>query len=397
MTAIASVRERALAIVRALGPGFSERAAGYDRAPAFPFENYAELRDAGMLGLCIPERYGGMGAGFADYMYISAELARFCPTTALTYNMHSQTVLWTGILADDLDMPDDVRARHERIRAGLYRWILEDGAIMSQPLSEGIARGATAGVATVATPVPGGFEINGRKIFASLAGAADAYNFTCRVEGEPGLRFLSVRSDNPGVQIVGDWDTLGMRGTDSRTLLFTDAFVAADDELLPTGLFDQLAERWPHVYLTLTPTYIGLTRAVVDFVQSYLGSTPPPGIPARRDVPAKQWAWAEIQIAYERSRSLWECAVGEAGLDPSPDQLRRAWAAAYTAMETAPEVAALAIRACGGGSLMRTLPLEQHYRDARCGSVMLPWSAEVCLELLGRFGLYEGLEDHRKV
>ena len=250
-------------------------------------------------------------------MYISAELARFCPTTALTYNMHSQTVLWTGILADDLDMPDDVRERHETRRTELYRWILEDGAIMSQPLSEGIARGATAGVATTATPVPGGFQINGRKVFASLAGAAHAYNFTCRVPGEEGLRFLSVRSDNPGVEIVGDWDTLGMRGTDSRTLVFKDAYVSADDELLPTGLFDQLAARWPHVYLTLTPTYIGLTRAVVDFVQGYLGSNPPPGIPARRDVAPKQWAWAEIQIAWERSRSLWECAVAEAGLDPS--------------------------------------------------------------------------------
>lgn len=392
-----AVRDRALVLVRELGPGFAGRAAGYDRETSFPFENYAELRAAGMLGLCIPERYGGMGASFQDYMHVSAELARFCPMTALTYNMHSQTTLWTGILADDLDMAPDVRERHERIRSELYRWILEDGALMSQPLSEGIARGATAGVATTATPVAGGFHVSGRKVFASLAGAADAYNFTCRVPGEQGLRFLSVRSDNPGVRIVGDWDPLGMRGTDSRTLVFEDAFVEAEDELLPTGGFDQLAARWPHVYLTLTPTYIGLTRAVVDFVQGYLGSTPPPGVPARRDVPAKQWAWAEIQIAYERSRSLWECAVAEAGLDPTPEQLRRAWAAAYTAMETAPEVAALAIRACGGGSLMRNLPLEQHYRDARCGSVMLPWSAEVCLELLGRFGLYDEPDDHRHV
>ena len=180
MTGGADVRERALGIVRELGPAFSERAAEYDRAPAFPFENYADLRAAGMFGLCIPERYGGMGASFKDYMYISAELARFCATTALTYNMHSQTVLWTGILADDLDMPPEVRLRHERIRTGLYRWILEDGAIMSQPLSEGIARGATAGVATTATPVSGGYHVSGRKVFASLAGAAHAYNFTCR-------------------------------------------------------------------------------------------------------------------------------------------------------------------------------------------------------------------------
>ena len=398
MTAASPLRERALALVRELGPGFAERAAGYDRAPAFPFENYAELRDAGLLGLCIPERYGGMGASFQDYMHISVELARFCPTTALTYNMHSQTVLWTGILADQLDMPPDVRERHERIRARALpldprgRRDHEPAALGGHRArrhgrrgDDGDARAGRVPRSTAARSSP------------RWPAPPHAYNFTCRVEGEEGLRFLSVHSDNPGVQIVGDWDTLGMRGTDSRTLIFKDAFVAADDELLPTGLFDQMAARFPHVYLTLTPTYIGLTRAVVDFVQGYLGSTPPPGIPARRDVPAKQWAWAEIQIAYERSRSLWECAVAEAGLDPTPEQLRRAWAASYTAMETAPEVAALAIRACGGGSLMRNLPLEQHYRDARCGSVMLPWSAEVCLELLGRFGLYEELEDHRHV
>ena len=133
-------------------------------------------------------------------------------------------------------------------------------------------------------------------------------------------------------------------------------------------------------------------------MQGYLGSTPPPGIPARRDVAPKQWAWAEIQIACERSRSLWECAVAEAGARPDA----RAAAARLGRVATPRwrrrrEVAALAIRACGGGSLMRNLPLEQHYRDARCGSVMLPWSAEVCLELLGRFGLYEELEDHRHV
>ena len=398
MTAVAVVRERALAIVRELGPGFAERAAAYDRAPAFPFENYAELRDAGMLGLCIPERYGGMGAGFEDYMHISAELARFCPTTALTYNMHSQTVLWTGILADDLDMPADVRARHERIRAGLYRWILEDGAIMSQPLSEGIARGATAGVATIATPGarrlrdqrPQDLRLARRRrrrlqlhMPRRGRGRACASSPSLRQPRRADRRRLGhARHARHGLAHAGVRERVRRRPTTS---------------CCRPGLFDQLAARWPHVYLTLTPTYIGLTRAVVDFVQGYLGGTPPPGIPARRDVPAKQWAWAEIQIAYERSRSLWECAVAEAGLDPTPDQLRRAWAASYTAMETAPEVAALAIRACGGGSLMRNLPLEQHYRDARCGSVMLPWSAEVCLELLGRFGLYEGLEDHRKV
>ena len=184
-----AVRQRALALVRELGPAFAERAPVYDRETRFPFDNYAELRQAGMLGLCIPERYGGMGASFQDYMHVSAELARFCPVTALTFNMHSQTTLWTGILADDLELAADVRERHERIRTGLYRWILEDGAVMSQPLSEGIARGATAGVATIATPVPGGFEINGRKVFASLAGVSVGLPLSRRIHNASASRF----------------------------------------------------------------------------------------------------------------------------------------------------------------------------------------------------------------
>jgi alkylation response protein AidB-like acyl-CoA dehydrogenase len=141
--------------------------------------------------------------------------------------------------------------------------------------------------------------------------------------------------------------------------------------------------------MTLTPAYVGLADAVVEFVAGYLGSVPRPGVPARRGSPAKQWGWAEIQILAGRSRAAWERVVDEAGPDPSPERLRRALVATYTVMETAQEVAAKAIRVCGGTSIMKRLPLEQHYRDARCGSLMNPWSAEACLERLGRFGLFE--------
>jgi alkylation response protein AidB-like acyl-CoA dehydrogenase len=384
-----AVRERALEIVASVGPGFRERAPGYDRDARFPFENYAELRDTGLLGLCVPVRHGGLGCGFRDYMHVAAALGRWCPMTALTFNMHTQTVLWTGVVADDLAMEPAERERHEQIRSRLYRSIVEDGAIQSQPLSEGIAKGATTGVTTTATPVDGGWSVSGRKIFASLAGAAHAYNLTCVVPGEEQIRFLSVAADNPGVEIVGEWDTLGMRGTDSRDLVFREAFVPHDAELLPAGLYGQLAERWPYVYMTLTPAYIGLTDAVVEFVQGYLRGGAPPGIVARRDVGPKQWAWAEIQIMAERTRAIWERAVDEAAVDPTPAMLRRAWVASYSAMDTAQEVAAKAIRVCGGTTIMKRFPLEQHYRDARCGALMLPWSAEVCLDRLGRFGLFD--------
>ena len=238
-------REQLLARIDELGPRFRERSSRYDREAAFPYENYDDLRDAGLLGVCIPARYGGLGASFADYMHLGARLGEYCAMTALTFNMHCQTVLWTGIVADELDLAPEDRARHEEVRTDLYRRILDRGEMMSQPLSEGVARGATAGVMTEALPVEGGWRVSGRKIFASLSGAASAYNLTVKVPGEEQVRFMSVRADNPGVRIVGDWDTLGMRGTDSRTLLFEEAFVPYADELLPAGVYDQLAERGP--------------------------------------------------------------------------------------------------------------------------------------------------------
>lgn len=67
----------------------------------------------------------------------------------------------------------------------------------------------------------------------------------------------------------------------------------------------------------------------------------------------------------------------------------RAYTAQHVVMETANSLCALAIRTCGGQSMLKTLPLERLYRDSRCGSLMLPWTAEICLDRLGKLALYE--------
>jgi alkylation response protein AidB-like acyl-CoA dehydrogenase len=377
--------------VRALGPAFAERAVRYDLEASFPHENFADLRAIGFLGLCVPQRHGGLGACFADYARVSAEIGRYCGATALTFNMHTATMLWAGEVSDLLDLDDDARATHEQRRTALFRGVVQDGVIHSQPFSEGVSAGATSGVATRAVPVDDGFLVTGRKIFASLSGAADRYNITCQVPGEPFIRLLSVAADSPGVEIVGDWDPLGMRGTVSRTLLFQDAFVAAPDEVLPAGAYDQAAQRYPFLFMSLAPTYLGLTRGVLDFVRGYLrgeiaGS---PSGPPRRDLPQKQAGWAQLQIAYQASRALLYDVLDTMVIDPDQELLARAWAAVFTTMETANAVAALAVRVCGGQSMLKHLPLERMYRDSRLGSVMLPWSAEVCLDRLGTAGLYD--------
>ncbi len=101
---------RLIALAAQLGTEkFAPRAERYDREAVFPTENYQDLREAGLLALCVPERHGGLGADYRTYCRVSAELGRHCGATALTFNMHVSSTLWTGALADDLDMTPEQR------------------------------------------------------------------------------------------------------------------------------------------------------------------------------------------------------------------------------------------------------------------------------------------------
>src|ERR1700758_1878071 len=161
------------------------RAAQHDRDATFPLENFRDMHGEGLLGICIPKEDGGLGASYRTYCLAAAELGRFCGSTALSFNMHVCSTLWSGALADDLGMSAAERAAHVARRRLHYRRILDDGAVYSQPFSEGGAA-AAGGVAfgTEARPAAGGFIVNGKKIFASLSGAADFYGVLCTERGE---------------------------------------------------------------------------------------------------------------------------------------------------------------------------------------------------------------------
>ena len=88
------------------------RAAKHDREATFPIENFRDMKPEGLLAICIPREDGGLGASFQTYCLAAAELGRFCGATALSWNMHVCSTLWTGALSDDLDMAPAERAEH---------------------------------------------------------------------------------------------------------------------------------------------------------------------------------------------------------------------------------------------------------------------------------------------
>ena len=392
-----SPRQRELvAIAEELGrERFAPRAARYDREAVFPFENYDDLRDSGLLGVCIPEPYGGLGADYETYALVSAEIGRHCGATALSFNMHACSCLWIGSLADDLELSVDERATHERRRAAHYARVVEEGAIYAQTFSEGNeAAAGRAPFGTTARRVDGGWVLNGQKIFASLSGAAAYYGILCTEDKEELSRadtlYIAVPTDADGFEVHGDWDPLGMRGTVSRNLKLEEVFVSDELQMMPSGAYHQAARRWPHMFMTLAGTYLGIARGAYEYTVSYLrGEVPGMRATARRDSATKQLAVAQMHMQLEQMSAIFRRAIREARVDPSKAEQLRAYTAQYTVMEGVAEICSLAIRTCGGRSMLRDQPLERMYRDARCGSLMLPWTAEICLERLGREALYE--------
>jgi alkylation response protein AidB-like acyl-CoA dehydrogenase len=156
------------------------RADKHDREASFPFEDFRDLHDTGLLALCVPAAYGGLGEGFETYCLVAEQIAQGNASTALCYNMHTMTMLKMGDIADQMPLADEARALHGERRARLYREVVERGVVYGQPHSEPVEQGQADLVkaggrrfGTRAERVAGGYVVSGRKFFVSLAGAAD--------------------------------------------------------------------------------------------------------------------------------------------------------------------------------------------------------------------------------
>ena len=367
---------------------FAPRAAESDREATFPIEDYSDLRAAGLLALCVPQQNGGLGADFETYCLVAEQLARGNASTALTYNMHSLTMLMMGPLVRNLEMTPDVRERHEELNARRYREVVEQGVFYAQPHSEPVESGSADQLevggrrfGTRAERVDGGYLVNGRKFFVSSAGAADYYATPALLVAdgpwEARTLYLAIPRDASGVEITGDWDPLGMRGTVSRDMALNDVWVPADAEILPPGAFGQLYQRQPHMFLGFGATFLGLMQAAYDFTISYLTGQVPGAPGDRAEAPAAGHAVAEMLFTLEATRALYYRAISEERLDPPVECIQRARAAHVQIQRSVVQLTAVAVRICGGRGILKRYPLERFYRYARAMAVMRPWTQDI--------------------
>ena len=370
---------------------FALRAAGLDRDAEFPREDYQDLRDAGLLGLCVPEEFGGLGADFETYCLVAGQLAQGNASTALTFNMHCLTMLMMGPLMDGLELPQEVWGRHKELSAKRYTEVVEQGVFYGQPHSEPLESGSPDQLdiggrrfGTTAKRVDGGYTVNGNKFFVSSSGAADYFATPALLlaEGswEDRTLYLSVPREAPGVEFSGDWDPLGMRSTVSRNMNLKDVWAPDDAEILPPGVFGQLFQRQPHIFISFSAVFLGLMQAAYDYTLAYLTGKAPGSPGTRGESPVGGAALAEMLFTLEATRALFYRAISEQRLDPPIEVVQRARAAHVQVQRAVVQLTGEAVRICGGRAMLKRHPLERYYRDARAAAVMRPWTQEQVIQ-----------------
>ena len=372
-TTTAGTEAELVAWAASLGEQIAEHASRHDREGTFVDEAYQLLRSSGYLALAVPTELGGRGATIRQTAMAQRELARHCAATALASAMHHHVVLFTA-WRYRRDMPG---------AEATLRRVAEDGIVL---VSTGGADFTSPRGTAVA--VDGGYRVSGRKVFASQVPAGDVFSTMFAYDDpEQGRRVLNmavpVRAE--GVAVIETWDTLGMRGTGSHDVEFSDVFVAADKVVAnrPYGVVDPpLQVIISHAFPVIGGVYLGVAEAARDHAVAAVAGTPKAADPSVQRL---------VGLMDNRLRVAgWalDGALATVGDDPAPsiERVVAVMAAKREISLAGVEVCDLAMDVAGGSAYFRTSPIEQCYRDVR-GAKFHPFTPEQTLVHAGRVSL----------
>ena len=361
--------------LRALSRAFAAEAARFDREASFPAINIARLRDAGLLALTVPRRYGGLGGGLRDTTRVLGIVAEGCASTSLILAM--QLFKLAGLNRGDL-WPEAVRAR-------IATEAVEDGALINALRVEPELGSPTRGGMpwTVLRRTDNGWVLSGHKIFSTGAPGLRWMDVWAAYEGRVG--HVLVRSDAPGIRIQETWDHIGMRATCSHDVLFTDVPIDPAHIGLksPADWVNADPAQMAWNAAGIGAIYTGIARAARDWVIDFLRHRVPIGLGAPLStLPRAQEKVGEIEMLLSVNTRLIASVATETddGVPPDPNE-----SALIKTMliENAIRAVELAASLAGNHAHARANAIERHIRDVRCGRVQAP-QADAAFVAAGR-------------
>ncbi len=329
-------------------------AARIDAEDWFPRDElWPAMGELGLHGITVPEAYGGLGLGYLEHVIACEEVSRASASIGLSYGAHSnlcvnQIARWGS---------DAQKARYlPRLVSGEH--------VGSLAMSEAGAGSDVVSMKLRAEAVAGGYRLNGTKFWITNAAYADTLVVYAKTgQGSRGITTFLIERDMPGFAIGQKIDKMGMRGSPTAELVFTDCFVPEENVMGPVnGGVGVLMSGLDYERTVLAGIQLGIMQACLDVVLPYVRERQQFGqaIGAFQLMQAKI---ADMYVALNSARA-YVYAVAQS-CDAGRTTRFDAAGAILLASENAFRVAGEAVQALGGAGYTKDWPVERFLRDAK--------------------------------
>jgi len=334
---------------------FTERAAEIDRTGEFPWDNYQVLKESGLLGINIPEEYGGGGADSITHSLLVEEVARVCASTSLipaVNKLGTLPILFAG---------------NEEQKRRLLGPVADGSALISYCLTEPGSGSDAAAMASRAVRDGDDYVLNGTKRFITGGGVSKLYVYYAVTDPEAGSRGISafvLEDTMPGFQIGKHEDKLGIRGSPTTEVICTDVRVPAANRLGDEGIGFKLALRaLDHSRVGIGAQAVGIAQGAFDYALGYTKEREQFG-KRIADFQGIQFMLADMAMNLEAARGMVYTAAAMADRG-DPGLTFTAAAAKCLASDTAMRITTDAVQLLGGYGYVKEYPLERMFRDAK--------------------------------
>ena len=327
----------------------------WDEAQQFPREVFRKLGELGFLGVLFPEEYGGAALSYGDYVAIVEEIAAVDASIALSLAAHNS-------LGSNHIFQFGTEAQRRRYIPKLAsgEWLAAWG------LTEAEAGSDAGGTKTTAVRDAAGWVLNGSKTFitnASVGQVAVLMAVTERSAGRHGISAFIVELDNPGIRVGKKENKLGMRASDTCTLVMEDCRIPAEGLLGTEGRgFVDSMKILDGGRISIAALSLGIARGAYEAALRYAKERRQFGKPIA-EFEAIQFFLADMATEIDAARLLTLRAA--AAKDAGEDVTRFSAQAKLYASEVAVRATEKAIQIHGGYGFIKDFPVEKFYRDVR--------------------------------
>jgi alkylation response protein AidB-like acyl-CoA dehydrogenase len=331
------------------------RAAETDETEQFPWDVYEALRKAELHAVHIPEEYGGAGADSIATAIVIEEIARACASSSLIPAVNKLGTMPLLLSAS------------EELKQEVLPAVATGDAMFSYALSEREAGSDAAAMRTRAVRHGDTYVLNGTKAWITNAGVSTYYTVMVSTDpsrGANGISAFVVHKDDPGFSVGTKERKLGIKGSPTCEIYFSDCTIPASRIVGEEGTgFKTALRTLDHTRLTIGAQAVGIAQGALDATIAYVKDRKQFG-KSIGDFQGVQFMLADMAIRTEAARQqvYVAAAMAERG---APGLTLASAAAKVNASDTAMAVTTDAVQLFGGAGYTRDFPVERMMRDAK--------------------------------